>query len=323
MRFQPPGAGGATGQGNAPAVAEDAWLMRFIDVTVDPGHSYRYRVSLKAKNPNYRKPAKDLAIPAFAEKDMLQSDWFELPAVAAPKDVADARPPVVGVPQEEFLYAAAKDDRRNRMTEKMPGPSTWDDTWVQMQRWYERITVPEINPSRSEPFGEWLVANVRAVRGQYVGGKESVILPVWTEAHGAFLFRDNPRTTRPANPTLVGSRSRSEPTWTLDLSPTPPVLLVDFEGGDGTYLYPRKTGEGKTVLNTWKDTSGVEMLLMSADGRLRVARSGQDLNDADRAKREEAWNAWQRKVAEDTITSKNGGSGGGSGGAIAPGAGRP
>ena len=89
-------------------------MMRFIDVTSSPATAYRYRVALKAKNPNYRKPAKDLAIPRIAEKELLQSDWFEMPVRVARRTPQPQSPPVVQVPPEEYLYAAAKDDRKNR-----------------------------------------------------------------------------------------------------------------------------------------------------------------------------------------------------------------
>ena len=59
--------------------SEDAWLLRFIDVTVEPGLSYKYQIRLKVANPNYRKPVKELAIPKFAEDQELESPWYQLP----------------------------------------------------------------------------------------------------------------------------------------------------------------------------------------------------------------------------------------------------
>jgi hypothetical protein len=86
MRFQIPPGAGPNALAAAPAQPEDAWVMRFIDL-VEPDQSYRYRVALKVNNPNYRKPAKDLAIPSLAEKETLQGEWLELPfRVAAPAD---------------------------------------------------------------------------------------------------------------------------------------------------------------------------------------------------------------------------------------------
>jgi hypothetical protein len=92
----------------------------------------------------------------------------------------------------------------------------------------------------------------------------------------------------------------------LDLMPTPPVLLVDFEGGTGQYYGPKN--------RPITDTAGVEMLLLNADGSLRVAHSGQDLNDPDRTKRETSWIQWLDKVRQDTEAAKTRGPGDGGGG---------
>jgi hypothetical protein len=284
MRTGPPPAAGA-GPNNQPQRVDDeeAWLMRFIDVTVEPGHAYQYRVTLKAKNPNYHRPAKDLAMPSLAEKEMLHSEPYEIDKLAI-------------VPPEDFLYAATKDDRKGRSTERMPSPGRWDHTWVQMQRWFGYIRAVEF--SRAEPFGEWLVADIAAIRGQYVGETAGVTLPVWFMSKGMFLFRDNPRRSRPAGGVFAGSKPIAEPTWTMELMPVPPVLLVDFEGGNGQYVAPRNRPS--------TDVAGVEMLFLTADGKLIVSRSGRDINDADRVKREDEWTKWLKRVEADTIADKSG-----------------
>jgi hypothetical protein len=287
--FRLPGMPPAGGPGNQATSVEDedAWILRFIDVTVEAGHLYQYRVAVKALNPNYQKPTKDLAVPALALKEFLQSEFFEVPDPAV-------------VPPEEHLYAAAKDERKNHITDKRPLAGLWDETWVQMQRWYAFIR-PEGLP-RQEPFGEWLVSDLKVHRGEYVGQREPVLLPLWSMENGMFLFREPPR-ARPAPSVVVGTVRRPLPTWTLDLMPTPPVLLVDFEGGSGDYFGPKN----KQV----NDAPGVEMLLLNADGSLRVERSGQDLTDADRTKRETTWMQWLEKVNQDSIAAKTRGPGDG------------
>lgn len=281
MRVVPPPPGGGNNQQPQRVEDEEAWIMRFIDITVEPGHAYQYRVSLKALNPNYQKPAKELAMPSLAAKEMLQSEPYEIEKL-------------VIVPPEEFLYAATRDNK-GRSTEKMPAPGLWDDTWVQMQRWYTTIRAAEF--PRAEPLGEWLVADIKAVRGQNVGESMPVTLPIWNMAKGLFLFRENPRKTRPAPVGIRGGTPRSEPTWTLDLSPNPQVILVDFEGGNGQYVGPKNKAKD--------DTAGVEMLFLTQDGRLMVRRSGQDLNDADRVKREKGWNEWLQQVSSDTNADRS------------------
>jgi hypothetical protein len=184
----------------------------------------------------------------------------------------------------------------------MPAPGLWDETWLQMQRWYSGIR-PEGLPN--EPFGEWLVADLKAFRGQYVGEKLLLPLPIWSMEHGMFLLRDNPARTRRGPAIRAETGRQTDPNWTIDLYPTPPVLLVDFEGGSGQYYGPKHS--------PLQDASGVEVLLMTSDGRLRVARSGQDIADADRAKRETGWTQWLEKVNADTLATKMGNNPGGPG----------
>jgi hypothetical protein len=204
----------------------------------------------------------------------------------------------------------------------MPGSSTWDETAVQLQKWYDHIIIPEMS-QRPEPFGEWLVHDLKAVRGQPIGEKASIPLPVWIEAQGAFLLRENPR-LRPRGPGIIaGQVRRAEPNWTIDLGPDPAVALVDFEGGNGPYIVPRKSLSGQPNFVQINDTASVEMLLMAHDGKLRVARSARDLADADRLKRAESWTTWLLKVNDDTLANKNRGGApagpGGPGGPTPPG----
>ena len=166
---------------------EDAWLMRFIDITTEPGHVYQYRVALKALNPNFHKPAKELAMPSLADKEMLQSEFFEVPTS-------------VVVPPEEFLYAAAKNEHQHRVTERMPSPGLWDETWVQLQHWYAYVSPKD--EQLTSPFGEWLVADIKAIRGQKIGETAQVLLPLWSMENTAFLFRDPPR-RRPSAPSVT------------------------------------------------------------------------------------------------------------------------
>jgi hypothetical protein len=269
-----PPAGGAGGENGQAQRAEDetAWMMRFIDLTAEPGHAYKYRVTLRALNPNFEKPAKELAIPSLAREQYIYSEPYEVPDLAT-------------LPKEEFLYAAANDRRKSKMTEKMPGAGNWDETWVQMQRWYSAIRPEEFD--QPLPFGEWLVADIKAIRGQAVGERDLFTFPLWDIGHAAFLFRDN----------VKRKGRKPSPDWTITLEPNPPMVLVDFEGGTGKYMGPKN--------RIMDDSAGVEMLFMTNDGKLQVSRSGADTNDPDRTRRYETWEKWLLKVNNDTLAAKN------------------
>jgi hypothetical protein len=269
-------------QSGESAQPEDAWLMRFLDITVQPGHVYRYRVRLKVANPNYRRDVKELAMPKFAEDEFLESTWFELP---------DA----VSVPSDEFVYAAATDDRNRRVTEKYMAPGTpeADALYLQMQQWADYVRPKEL-PPRGEPIGDWLVADIKAYRGQMVGEMTKLKLPLWSMVAGAFVFREPPAPRTFS--ILPGMQRRPEPTWTVDFTPVPQMLLVDFEGGSGTYIFNRRQVQ---------DQAGVDVLMLSDDGKLFVRRSQADIADPDRRRREETWKQWLEKIQVDTDQFKN------------------
>lgn len=75
---------GPGGFGPATRVADNR-LFRFVDTTVKPGESYRYRVKFALRNPNVRLPPRHLADPAVAKAEFLISDYSnETPAVRVP-----------------------------------------------------------------------------------------------------------------------------------------------------------------------------------------------------------------------------------------------
>src|SRR5262249_8655340 len=67
----------------------DHCLIRFVDVTLEPGKTYKYRFKVRMMNPNYApdsKKRKD-TYPQFAEEKVLKSqDWTETPPVVVPPD---------------------------------------------------------------------------------------------------------------------------------------------------------------------------------------------------------------------------------------------
>jgi len=283
--MRPPGKGGipAAAAGGDPQVPEDCWIMRFIDVTVEPGYVYKYRVQLKAANPNFKKNVKELAMPKFADEEELTSGWFELPNP-------------VPVPHDEFVFAASKDEQNRRVTERNKQVEGDDVTYLQVQRWAEYAR--PIGLPRPEPIGDWLVADIKAHRGQMVGETTKIKLPLWSMVAGTFLYRDPPRT---GGGSIFGPvRQRADGMWPVDFTPLPPVLLVDFEGGSGTYVANRKQVN---------DQAEVDVLLMTDEGKLIVRRSQADLANPERQKREEAWRKWIAQVQEDTNKTRNTGPG--------------
>jgi hypothetical protein len=268
------------------AVPSDAWLVRFMDVTTQPGYAYKYRVRVKVYNPNHRRPAHILAMPTLAKEEEIRSDWFEL------KDL-------VHVPKDEFIYAGSNDPQARptpKVTERVPVGNT-DETWLQVHKWF--ATIQPRGWTRAEPLGEWVVADIRAVRGQVLSDAPKVELPIWSMTKAMFLFRNNP----PPRGRAVRRDERELRSWEVDLTPQPEQLVVDFEGG---YSDQHPGYKGRAV----RDTTSMDVLLLDdKDGKLRLLRSAVDLADGpdqrprskERADRHNVWLTWLQEVAQNTL----------------------
>ncbi len=83
------GQGMGTGMGMmaGQAMQEPEYRMfRFIDTTVEPGKTYRYRIRVAVRNPNYSLPGEYLLEPELAKSSFLLAPWSE---PSAPTHVSD------------------------------------------------------------------------------------------------------------------------------------------------------------------------------------------------------------------------------------------
>jgi hypothetical protein len=265
------GVPGYQGGGTSRTSAAPVWLLQFIDPTIEPGYCYKYRIQLKAENPNYDK--RDLvAFPGLAKEKELVSDWFEIP------DVVYAQP-------EEYLYAHGEKHKDRQLY----GTPDYDTTTVKYHRWFDYVRVTR-EGGISDPIGEWVVADISAKRGQYIQERDKLFrLPLWSMVIQAYAFRD------PISKVGTTKNQRLGENVHMDFSPMTPVLLVDFDGGAGTYRGPK----GMLI----KDESNGEILIITDDGKtLKVSaqNTATDKGDAQRKAREDAWDKWLEEV-------KNGG----------------
>jgi hypothetical protein len=262
------GVGGLAAQPQQRNNAAPVWIFQFIDPTIEPGHCYRYRVQLKAENPN--KGKKDLvAIPSAASVDELVSDWFEIPGM-------------VYAPPEEHLYAHGDRVKENALI----GTSDFDTTVLKFHRWFDFIRVTR-SSSRADPVAEWVVADIEAKRGQYVHQEKSFKVPLWSMAFGTYLFRDKINGEKPRSMAQYLKRENVR----VDFSPSTPTLLVDFEGGAGMYRLP----SGQNA----RDESVAEVLLLTDDGKAIVPMARNvsvDKENPERLAREKMWEQWLDEV---------------------------
>jgi hypothetical protein len=264
----------------------DAVLVRFIDNDIAPGRLYQYRVRMKMQNPNwagkkdekgkFEKPQKFELVsrPSDAELEIIEGPPVELPLQRA-----------VSVPREDFLFAVdppveAKDSKEPK---KPTIALKQGEGLLQVQRWLPMATVGNYK----EPVADWIVADVVAKRGHYLGGKQFVTLPIWDSLYNKYILREPAPDKAPKN-------SKGQPRRGVEMDPTrpgPTFVVVDVKGG---------TSEERTTTRIISDESAAEVLLLDESGQLQVRSSLVDRLDADRAKREEAWRLWVEKTDKET-----------------------
>jgi len=281
----------------------EVWLMRFTDDTIQPGFCYQYRIRLKMMNPNYGLKDK-VANPGIAQNEELEP--------GEPVEIEQ----LVRVPSDDFLYAASE---KLQATNTLGPTSVSDKVTLQMHHWFDKLRLE--TQSRDQPIGEWGVEDVDVLRGNPVSQKKEIVLPLWRMAQTAFMLGESLSFRGKS----TGGPRRQEGAVPVELSARPEVLVVDFEGGEGTYRQTTSTGAVKAVT----DKATVEVLLTTGDGKVVTARSSAaDRNDEDRKKREQDFKDWINQVRQTTMLLKMRnadplGGGGPPGGNTPSGAGRP
>jgi hypothetical protein len=275
-----PGGVGPGGAGPGPAGADvflpEHCLIRFFDVTIEPGKTYEYRMKVCMANPNAGRPDRP------PEGQELEArDWYVVPEKArlAP-DLA-----FYGVDQKEI-------DARDPGN-LPPGPRnvypvrTWE-TVVQVHRWVDFLPVKNRG---ALPVGDWAIAERVVVgRGEPLP-RPRVELSYWRTAQASFAMAAEPAkegVPKPKGPPQVElplAQDGDEP------------ILVDFTRGDLTYLRTQlKTDEPAESPRLVQDRAISEVLLYTADGRLLAHNAPKDAADPERDARLKAVRDWIDQV---------------------------
>ena len=255
-------------------------LIRLIDVTIEPGQCYQYRIKMRMANPNFGMKKVAKAADATREEP-LESEWFEI----RPKK--DAKTQVVAMPQEYHLYTVDQQEIDNAAGKKYTGQNVGvsknRQVAFQIHKWLECIDEGPV----STPIGEWSVAErVPAYRGEYIGRKQLVEVAYWRPTKEMFrLARESTRksgTEVDFGPRIPEKMPSDQPYF---------PILVDFDGGWLTHY--RNAGkdreDGKDVVLRIVEKAGVETLILSPDGKLLAENSWTDKADSERVKRLEEW----------------------------------
>jgi hypothetical protein len=283
-----PGGAGALNTGSPPGTGQDdyfipdASVVRFLDVTVEPGKTYDYRIQIVMLNPNYKEVDK-VAFPEIAREETLRSGWS---------------PPVRVTIQPDLNYYVTDEKENERGTQSRrqyngAADVTGDKERVAMQvhKWFEGA----VPPGNTEwfPSGEWLLADrILVHRGEYIGRTEKAEMPIWLYTRQGFVIANNPKTR--------GAKKEIEANFGFEKKPPDEAILVDFEGGKVSYdrAAEKATGDDKDKRQTsprTSDTVPIEVLILMPDGRLLARDSKTDTADDGRKERR---TAWQDRIAE-------------------------
>jgi hypothetical protein len=220
-------------------------LVRFVDVEVQPGRTYQYRVRVRMANPNFGKK-EAVAEPQFAAGKVLES----AAVVTAPVTVS---PEVTFYAVDQALRDGKKWKTAHEKGADLSPPDA-EKVAVQIHKWVDEVQHLGVRYT----VADWLIAERLLVRrGEYIGGKVEVEIPAWFPAKDTFDLLSASKGKAPPK------KSKNSPS--IDFATD--QLLVDFTGGPGS------DAAGK---NPSADGAAVELLILSPDGKLRVRSSRHD-----------------------------------------------
>lgn len=244
-------------------------LIRFIDVDVEPGKTYRYKFQVRVLSPNYKRSAADLATQSLAEIKELLSPWTTTPSVS--------------IPLEQFMYAVDQIDVNPTDPKKSqprgPDLGKLDEGGVlrapvQIHRWFGKATDRE---GTEHLIGDWVIAERLLVRrGEYIGRREAVVQSLtWSKARGNW---ENPNVM----PAPKKPKEKAPTGIPLDFTlGSPAPLLVDFDGGPRNF-------QNRTV-GLVKEDAAMDLLILTPEGKLIVRNTHEDSDDPQRVERYDAY----------------------------------
>jgi hypothetical protein len=271
---QPPKPNEVTDPAKFYPLNEEYLLVRFVDPTVMPGVTYQYRLKIKLKNPNFGQPANTVSQASYVKKEILESGWYVVPGQ-------------IPIPPEAYVFGMDPVEYEKTVKEKYPKDNAMqallkvDDrrqAVVQVHRWMPEVRLAD--STKKEPVGAWVIGEMQASPGEFIGRKTLVQLPTWSAEKGYYTLKELPEGLK-----LKNSTSKDPPKgWLVDLSTD--NILVDFDGG----RFRGPIGE-KTVT----DESAEELLILKPDGTMTVRNSEYDRYFKPRDLRAKAWDAWVRQ----------------------------
>jgi hypothetical protein len=274
---------------NAPAKVEvDTLLLRFIDVNIEPGYTYEYRIRVKMLNPNFGRTS-EVSNPADAKVERLFSRWFTI----------DAKNSNITIPSEQFVYATDVAAYRKTIEESYQGSREAElrdrlqvkdsQAVVEICRWLPSVTLE--SGTLREPVGAWVVADIPVGRGEFVGRKTYVKLPLWSSETKSYILREI--SSNAGTKAGVANKYHLPKGWLVNF--VTPDILVDFQGG----RIPTRLASKNIV-----EDVETELLIVSPDGKLTVKKSHEDEKDITRKQILNVWTKWVTEVEKRKADAK-------------------
>jgi hypothetical protein len=274
---------------NAPAKVEvDTLLLRFIDVNIEPGYTYEYRIRVKMLNPNFGRTS-EVSNPADAKVERLFSRWFTI----------DAKNSNITIPSEQFVYATDVAAYRKTIEESYQGSREAElrdrlqvkdsQAVVEICRWLHSVTLE--SGTLREPVGAWVVADIPVGRGEFVGRKTYVKLPLWSSETKSYILREI--SSNAGTKAGVANKYHLPKGWLVNF--VTPDILVDFQGG----RIPTRLASKNIV-----EDVETELLIVSPDGKLTVKKSHEDEKDITRKQILNVWTKWVTEVEKRKADAK-------------------
>jgi len=252
----------AQGQDVEPAVHN---LVRFIDVDIQPGETYEYRVQIRMGNPNYKR-TKDVASPSYADGAELVSDWSKVPIV-------------LSLPEEQSCYLIDQRKEDDKTVRGFGNEDSKRQVAMQIHKWFLNTGAASQNLS----VGDWAIAErVSVFRGEFVGRQVIAKIPLWIYFFEGFGLLPPKIVKGGSPPTKTGDGILVD--FSPDRKDRPDFFLVDFDGPEYIHERIKIVGpDAKPVVSKVEDTNRmIEAYIINPMGQLEVHNTVSDRENKDR-----------------------------------------
>jgi hypothetical protein len=261
----------------------DKALVRFVDVDVEPGAEYQYRIQLRFSNPNYGQDPSIVSYPGLAKDKVLQlSPAVETPRVKIPANT-DHKFYITNIDayqQKSFVNRINSAKSIDRLFTK----ELLADKYVpfQVHAFIEKVEEPN-KPSRD--VADWVVAErLLVARGELIGRDCEVELRIWNKRRAQWDFVGGPAGLAKPGTKISGV--------VVPFQPKPPVVLLDFVGGKQYY----KTPKGADFF----EDSATEALVLMPDltMKLRNARDDAEARSEPTSDYRHTFDQWKTRLED-------------------------